>query len=329
MTVAALPPVIISETADSPRAIQSPRSFLDRLFRLVLMGCAGTVVVLIFAIILFLAQKAWPVLQSSGLSFFTTSVWRPGVIGQYGILGDLIGTVTVAVVALVFAFPISLATALAINQYVPGAARRVLIMLVDLLAAVPSLVYGLWGVFVFDAWLTGPTTWMSKYAAFFPLFRPGPGALGRSLFACGLVVAIMVTPIITSVSREVMSQTPVEQCEGALALGGTKWGVITDVILPFARNGIIGAALLGRGRALGETMAVTLILSITTNPTPTSHILYAGGGTIPALIVDWYSQVGQGRGLDALTLAGLTLFALTLAVNIFARMIVSKSARTA
>ena len=325
MTVAALPPVIISETSDSPRAIQSPRSFLDRLFRLVLMGCAGTVVVLIFAIILFLAQKAWPVLQSSGLSFFTTSVWRPGVIGQYGILGDLIGTVTVAVVALVFAFPISLA----INQYVPGAARRVLIMLVDLLAAVPSLVYGLWGVFVFDAWLTGPTTWMSKYAAFFPLFRPGPGALGRSLFACGLVVAIMVTPIITSVSREVMSQTPVEQCEGALALGGAKWGVITDVILPFARNGIIGAALLGLGRALGETMAVTLILSITTNPTPTSHILYAGGGTIPALIVDWYSQVGPGRGLDALTLAGLTLFALTLAVNIFARMIVSKSARTA
>jgi phosphate transport system permease protein len=197
----------------------------------------------------------------------------------------------------------------------------------DLLAAIPSLVYGLWGVIVFDTWLIGPTTWLSKYAAFFPLFRPGTGRVGRSLFVCGLVVAIMITPIITSVSREVMSQTPRDQCEGALALGGTKWGMITDVILPFGRNGIIGAALLGLGRALGETIAVTLILSITSFPI--SHILYPGGGTAPALIVNWYDQVGSGRGLDALTLAGLTLFMLTLSVNIVARIIVSRSGRPA
>ena len=233
----------------------------------------------------------------------------------------------VAVVALAAAFPISLATALAINEYVPSGARRVLITLIDLLAAVPSLVYGLWGVTVFDAWVTGPTTWLTKYAAFFPLFQPGPGKVGRSLFVCGLVVAIMVTPIVTSVSREVMSQVPREQCEGALALGGTKWGMVTEVILPFARNGIIGAALLGLGRALGETIAVTLILSVTN--LPTGHILYPGGGTVPALIVDWYAQVGSGRGLDALTLAGLTLFALTLGVNIVARIIVSRSGRLA
>ena len=137
----------------------------------------------------------------------------------------------------------------------------------------------------------------------------------------------MVTPIVTSVSREVMSQVPREQCEGALALGGTKWGMVTEVILPFARNGIIGAALLGLGRALGETIAVTLILSVTN--LPTGHILYPGGGTVPALIVDWYAQVGSGRGLDALTLAGLTLFALTLGVNIVARIIVSRSGRLA
>jgi phosphate transport system permease protein len=287
------------------------------------MSCAGVVIMLVLAITLFLAQKAWPVLQSSGLRFFTTSVWEPAGKGDYGILGDLIGTLTVAAIALVVAFPISLATALAINEYVPGAARRVLITLVDLLAAVPSLVYGLWGVTVFDAWLTGPTTWLTKYAAFVPLFQAGPGKVGRSLFVCGLVVAIMVTPIITSVSREVMSQVPREQCEGALALGGTKWGMVSDVILPFARNGIIGAALLGLGRALGETIAVTLILSVTYFPT--SHILYPGGGTVPALIVNWYAQVGSGRGLDALTLAGLSLFALTLAVNIVARIIVSRS----
>ena len=315
------------EVDDSPRAIHSPRSRPDTLFRGLLFCCAALVVVLIAASMLFLAQLAWPVLRTSGLQFFTTSVWRPGNPGQYGILGDLLGTVTVALVALVVAFPISLATALAINEYVPGVARRVLIMLIDLLAAVPSLVYGLWGVVVFDNLVNGPTIWLTKYADFFPLFRPGPGKVGRSLFVCGLVVAVMVTPIITSVSREVMSQTPREQCEGALALGGTKWGMITDVIMPFARNGIIGAALLGLGRALGETMAVTLILSITGSAT--SHILFAGGGTVPALIVDWYSQVGPGRGLDALTLAGLTLFALTLGVNVVARMIVSRAGKMA
>jgi phosphate transport system permease protein len=327
MTIGELAPVVAGEREDSPRTIRSPRSHLDTAFRGVLMTCASSVVVLILAIILFLARRAWPVLDSSGLQFFTTSVWSPGDPGRYGILGDLLGTVTVAVIALVVAFPISLATALAINEYVPGLAKRALITLIDLLAAVPSLVYGLWGVIVFDGWLTGSTLWLTKYAAFFPLFRPGTGNVGRSLFVCGLVVAVMVTPIITSVSREVMSQVPREQCEGALALGGTKWGMVTDVIMPFARNGIIGAALLGLGRALGETMAVTLILSIT--GAATSHILYAGGGTVPALIVDWYSQVGPGRGLDALTLAGLTLFALTLGVNVVARIIVSRSGRLA
>jgi phosphate transport system permease protein len=323
VTVTELPTVISRDGEDLPRKVDSPRSGRDSAFRVVLMSCAGIVVLLVLAITLFLAQKAWPVLQTRGLKFFTTSVWEPGTNGDYGILGDLLGTVTVAVVALLVAFPISLATALAINEYVPGVARRVLITLVDLLAAVPSLVYGLWGVTVFDAWVTGLTTWLTDHAAFFPLFQAGPGKVGRSLFVCGLVVAIMVTPIITSVSREVMSQVPREQCEGALALGGTKWGMITDVILPFSRNGIIGAALLGLGRALGETIAVTLILSVTN--LPNTHILYPGGGTIPALIVDWYAQVGSGRGLDALTLAGLTLFALTLGVNIIARIIVSRS----
>jgi phosphate transport system permease protein len=327
MTATQLTPVSLGESEDSPRTIQSPRSRGDTAFRLLLMGCAGVIIVLVVAILLFLAQKAWPVLESSGLRFFTTSVWQPGVKGTYGILGDLVGTVTVATIALVVAFPISLATAVGINEYVPVVTRRVLITLMDLLAAIPSLVYGLWGVIVFDTWLIGPTTWLSKYAAFFPLFRAGTGRVGRSLFVCGLVVAIMITPIITSVSREVMSQTPRDQCEGALALGGTKWGMITDVILPFGRNGIIGAALLGLGRALGETIAVTLILSITSFPI--SHILYPGGGTVPALIVDWYDQVGSGPGLDALTLAGLTLFVLTLSVNIVARIIVSRSGRPA
>ncbi|HUB70659.1 MAG TPA: phosphate ABC transporter permease subunit PstC [Acidimicrobiales bacterium] len=327
MTATAMSPKVRLGAADElPRTLSRQRSRPDTAFRLLLVCCASVVVLLIFAIIVFLANKGWPVLRTSGLNFFSSSVWQPAT-GRFGVLGDLLGSVTVALIALLVAFPVSLATALAINEYVPGPARRVLITLVDLLAAVPSLVFGLWGVIVFDSWLIGPSAWLSKHAAFFPLFQPGQGELGRSLFVCGLVVGVMVTPIITSVSREVMSQTPRDLCEGALALGGTKWGMVTDVILPFARNGIIGAALLGLGRALGETMAVTLILSITN--VPMSHILYAGGGTIPALIVDWYDQVGPGRGLDALTLAGLSLFVVTLAVNVVARIITSRSARPA
>lgn len=322
MTTAELP-VFVDVDNDTPRVVHTPRSRPDTAFRAVLLGCAALVVFLIVAIIAFLAQKAWPVLQATGLHFFTTSVWQPGSKSGYGILGDILGSITVGVLALMVAFPISLSTALAINEYVPGILKRALITLIDLLAAVPSLVYGLWGVIVFNAWLNGSTIWLTKHAAFFPLFRPGPGQVGRSLFVCGLVVGIMATPIITSVSREVMSQVPRDQCEGALALGATKWGMVTDVIFPFARNGIIGAALLGLGRALGETIAVTLILSITNFPT--GHILYAGGGTIPALIVQWYAETMSGRGLQALTLAGLTLFVITLGVNVFARAIVSRS----
>jgi phosphate transport system permease protein len=327
VTVTQLSQAISGPLDDAPRVLENPRSARDKAFRALLLACAAVAVILIVAILLFLAEKAWPVLETSGLQFFTTSVWEPGVHGKFGILGDLLGTITVAVVALVVAFPVSLATALCVNEYAPLRLRRPLISMVDLLAAVPSIVFGLWGVLVFDSWLSGPTTWLTKYAAFFPLFRPAPGQVSRSLFECGLVVGVMVIPIITAVSREVMAQTPREQCEGALALGSTKWGMVSNVIFPFARKGIIGAALLGLGRALGETMAVTLILSITN--APISHILYAGGGTIPALIVDWYNQVGPGRGLDALTLAGLTLFALTLIVNAVARIIVSRSARPA
>ena len=328
MSVTGFPPLTAGENGDSPRHVESPRSGLDRAFRVVLMSCAGVVVLLVFAITLFLAQKAWPVLQTRRLWFLHDFGLGARDRAEYGILGDLLGTVVVAVVALAVAFPISLATALAINEYVPGAARRVLITLIDLLAAVPSLVYGLWGVTVFDTWVTGPTTWLSKYAAFFPLFQPGPGQ-GRPLAVRmragggdhGDPHRHLGQP------RGHVAGAPASNAKGRSALGGTKWGMVTDVILPFARNGIIGAALLGLGRALGETIAVTLILSVTN--LPTSHILYPGGGTVPALIVDWYAQVGSGRGLDALTLAGLTLFALTLGVNIVARIIVSRSGRMA
>ena len=167
---------------------------------------------------------------------------------------------------------------------------------------------------------------MGHHLSFFPLFRITSDSVGQSLFLAGLVVGIMVIPIVTSISREIMSQVPRDQCEAALALGGTRWGMVTDVILPFARNGIIGSALLGLGRALGEVIAVTVVLSA--NDRLTSHILEPGGGSVASLIVREFlgsSTLEQ----SALMVAGLALFALTLSVNMGARLIVLRSVEQA
>jgi phosphate transport system permease protein len=194
-----------------------------------------------------------------------------------------------------------------------------LIALIDLIAAVPSLIFGLWGIHFLIDHLHLTTLWFGHHASFFPLFRLDGSQVDGSLFDAGIVVGIMVIPLMTAISREVMSQVPRETCEAALALGGTKWGMVTDVILPFARNGIVGGAMLGLGRALGETIAVSLVL----NPSDrlTSHILQPRGGSVSALIVRNFSSGGPLEQ-SALAAAGLTLFAVTLVVNIAARRIV-------
>ena len=266
----------------------------------------------------FLASQTGPALHHSGLTLFTRDTYNPN--GQsYGLLGDLVGSVVVAVEALVLASPIALAASLAINEYVPYRTRGILTSLVDLLAAVPSLVYGLWGLYFLDGHVFLTTKWLGHHAAFFPPFRDSPNAFGHSLFLAGIVVAIMVLPLMTSITREVMSQTPRENCEAALALGGTRWGMITDVILPFSRNGMVGAAMLGLGRALGETIAVSLVLL--GNDHLTSHILHQGGGTVAELIVRQFLG-GSPLERSALTVAGLALFTVTLGVNIVARLVV-------
>jgi phosphate transport system permease protein len=179
--------------------------------------------------------------------------------------------------------------------------------------------------------MIGRDRWLAAHTSFFPPFRAANTAFSNSLFLCGIVVGIMILPIVTSISREVMSQTPREACEAALALGGTRWGMITDVILPFSRNGIIGAALLGLGRAAGETIAVDIILA-TTNTAPwwplNLHVLNPGGGAIAPLIADWFTQVPT-RGLSALTLAALTLFVTTLLINLTDRVFVARASTAA
>ena len=208
-----------------------------------------------------------------------------------------------------------------VNEYAPLRVRRPLTGLIDLLAAMPSLIYGIWGLTELSTQVYGTTNWMGQHLAFIPIFVVD-GPIGNSIFLCGLVVGVMCIPITTSISREVMSQVPRDACEAALALGGTKWGMLTDVVLPFARPGIIGGALLGLGRALGETVAVLLILSQTNTIQP--HILVRGGAQIPAAIAELFTSVNTATE-RALACAGLLLFATVLTINVLARAIVKRS----
>jgi phosphate transport system permease protein len=286
------------------------------------LGASAIVLLAIGAILWFLVHYSLPAFRYAGSRIVTSDHWAAtGLHPKFGMQGILLGTVMIAVLALVVAVPVSLSAALMINEYAPRWAKRTLTSLVDLLAVLPSLLYGLWGLKVLSPEADGVTKWLSQHASFIPFFREPDATYGNSIFLCGLVVGIMIIPIVTSVSREVMSQAPREACEAALALGGTKWGMVTDVILPFARNGILGGVLLGLGRALGETMAVLLILSETN--TIHFNVLGPGGGQIPALIANTFVAL-PSLGKSALTLAGLLLFATILVINFAARKVVGR-----
>ena len=205
--------------------------------------------------------------------------------------------------------------------------KAVLTGVVDLLATVPSIVYGFWGLLLISSLQIGPARWMSEYLGFVPILRtPSPEQFFKSIFACGLICAVTIIPIITSISREVMAQAPRDVCEAALGLGGTRWGMVTDVILPFSRNGILGAVLLGIGRGLGETMIVVLVLSAGNHLT--SAILGPGGlGSIAAEITENF-VASSPIFKSALILLGLVLFATTLTINVIARLIAQKPNRS-
>lgn len=305
--------------------LRTPRQGADLAFRIGLVACASAVLAIVAAIIIFLLARSGPAWGKQHLRLFTSAAWNPAG-GSFGFKGALVGSLVIASVALVIATPISLATALAINEFVPRRLRSPLIALVDLLAALPSLVYGFWGKAFLGPKIRSTTVWLSHHATFFPLFRVAGEQLGNSLFLAGLIVSIMILPLMTAISREVMSQVPREHCEAALALGGTRWGMITDVILPFSRNGIVGGAMLGLGRALGETIAVSLVLL--GDQHLTSHILQPGGGDVAALIVTNFMG-GSDLERSALVIAGLTLFSVTLAVNLAAGALVAKTGQGA
>ncbi|MFI1097098.1 phosphate ABC transporter permease subunit PstC [Streptomyces sp. NPDC020917] len=317
--------------ADRPRRLHADSGLPDRLFRGVARGGGGVVLAVMLLVGGFLTFRAWQALRKAGWSFVTTAAWDPDA-GNFGIAAVLTGTVLIALVAIVFAVPLAIGTALYISEYAPQRLRRTLISTVDLMAAVPSVVYGLWGLFFLQGKVIGLARWLSTYFGWIPLFTVDgadphdPLATATvytaSTFVAGMVVAMMVTPIICSVIREVFSQAPVGEREGAYALGATRWGMIRSVVLPFGKGGMIGGTMLGLGRALGETIGVYLVISPVFAIQP--HILQSGTSSVSSLIALRYGEASK-FGMSALMAAGLALFLMTLVVNFVASSIVARS----
>jgi phosphate transport system permease protein len=305
-------------------AIVVRRNRADRVYRAVAYSAGGGTLLLMGLIGTFLFVKAWPALHTLGWAFFTHSDWVPEA-GHFGITGVLVGTILIALVALVLAVPVATLAALFVTEYAPRRLARPITSMIDVLAAVPSLIYGLWGREFLQPRQIPLSRWLADHLGFIPLFNSqGRAGFSSSTFIAGTVVALMIVPICTAVMREVFAQAPSGEKEGAQALGGTKWGVIRDVVLPFGRGGMIGGAMLGLGRALGETIAVTLIISPLYEPGKLVHILPTGGNSIASLIALKFGE-SSGTAISALMAAGLVLFVMTLVVNAIASTIVSRS----
>jgi phosphate transport system permease protein len=242
---------------------------------------------------------------------------------RFGILDLLLVTVVSSAMALVIAMPIAMGIALFLTQYAPRRLARPFAYVIDLLAAVPSIIFGLWGLFVLAPVMTPFGKWLNDSLGWFPLFAKGNVSieLGGTIFTAGIVLAVMILPIITAVSREVFDRTPVMHIEGAIALGGTKWEVVRTTVLPFGKAGYVSASMLGLGRALGETIALMIILSAT--GTKFGWSLFDGGATFASKIALAAPEFNDPRSAGAYIAAGLVLFVLTFVVNAIARSIVA------
>ena len=315
---------------DTPRSLPRSLSVGDRVFQLGARGIGLLVLVVFGSVGFFLAIQSVPTLRRYGWHFFTQSQWLPER-DIVGISAVVLGTIVVAVVALVVAFPLALCSALYISEYAPAVLRKTLVSMIDLMAAVPSIVYGLWGFFLLQPKALYVAHWLHETFGFLPFFQVSTDASApawdqsaytASAFIAGLTVSMMVIPLACAVMREVFSQAPMGEREAALALGATKWGMIRTVVLPFGRGGIIGGTMLSLGRALGETVAVLLIIS------PAFDIkirfLELGTITVSSLIAGRFGEATAIQ-LSALLTAGFVLFVMTVFVNTIASIIVSRS----
>ncbi len=314
-----------------PRRISRRASGVDAVFEHSARAVGASVLVITGGVGLFLGWQAYPTLSRYGLGFFTESAWNPES-DVVGIAAVLTGTVSIAFVAMLFAFPLSLLTALFISEYAPERAKPTLVAMVDLMAAVPSIVYGLWGYLLVMPHAGDLAVWLQRHLGWLPFFDvrgadPDAAVVDASRyvsssFCAGIAVAMMVLPMACAVMRQVFSQTPQGEKEAALALGATRWGMISAVVLPFGRGGIIGGTMLGLGRALGETIAVVLIISPTFEVKP--NLTEIGSNSVSALIAGRFGEANAAQ-LSALLAAGFVLFLITLVVNTLAAVVVNRS----
>jgi phosphate transport system permease protein len=291
----------------------------DRIYEILTAACAIVVPALVIAIAVSIFAAAWPAFSKLGLSIITSSDWDVAN-GHFGAAPALFGTLVSAAVALIIATPLAIGVAIFLSEFSPAWLRQPVGFLVDLLAAIPSVVYGLWGIFVLNPLLREdvmPFLRDTLHLGATPFFR-GP-AYGPSMLSAGLILAIMALPYISAVSREVLMAVPRSQREAALALGATRWEMIRDAVIPFAKSGIIGGIMLGLGRALGETMAVTMVIG---NRLEISASLFAPGYTMASLIANEFSEATNDLHLSALMAVGAILFVITLIVNGVARWLV-------
>ncbi len=309
--------------AGSARPLSQRRPLGDVSFQVVALAAGLLVLVILALIAISTSQQAASWFSAEGIKIFSKT-WNP-TANQFGALAFIYGTALTAVIAVVIAVPVSVGIALLLTEVVPYRWSRPIVYVIDLLAVVPSVVWGLWGILVFAPWVQHIYGSVGSGVNGIPVLGSlfGPPTSGASFFTCGIILAFMITPIVTSLSREVIATVPAIDREGAYALGATRWEMIRGAVWPHSQGGVVGAVLLGLGRAMGETIAAALVIG--SSATITSH-LFAPGYNMPSVIAN---EFGEASGVfrAALMGMGVLLFAFTIIINVVARAVVERSAR--
>jgi phosphate transport system permease protein len=320
---------------EAPKALPKPREITtvprisDRVFRGIVSAGGLSTLAILALIAFFLVFNGFEVFRSEGLKFLTGFDWvdaipEEGLAASYGIGAMLYGTLVIGILAVIFGVPVAVGAALFLSYYAPEWVKRPMVVVIDVMAAIPSVVFGLWGYFILMPHAEYWAKLIHKYLGFIPFFDMPAPAYSRSPFIAGLVLAIMIIPIVASISREVFAQTPPDRIQAAYALGATKWAMIKAVVFPYGIGGVIGGAMLGLGRALGETVAVYTVLNLVYDIR--IEILLSAGGSVASMIVNKFGEADPVE-LQALMAAGFVLFLVTLLVNFMANVIINRTAR--
>jgi len=316
----------------APRTITTEPRRSDKVFRGVVTGGGLSSLLLLGLIALFLGYRGFEVLRQEGLGFITHSDWSIStddagnvIDSHFGLAAMLVGTILCSLIAVVIALPISVLSALFLNFYAPGWLKKIMVTVIDMMAAFPSILFGIWGFLVLMPSVEYWAKLLHRYLGFIPAFDMQVPVFTRSPFVAGVVLAIMIIPIITSVSREIFSQAPLDRIQAAYALGATRWAMIKAVVIPHGRSGVIGGAMLGLGRAMGETVAVFTVLNIVFQIN--WQMLLGAGGNVASLIILKFGDASPYE-IKALMAAGLVLFLLTLIVNGLANLIVKTTGKS-